>query len=155
MVTHGLEKIVAAHPLFRGLDEAFFETVAGCAKNVRFAADTYLFHEGEEAKDFYLIREGHVAKEISSPGQGRMVFQTVTTGGAFGISAFAPPYRWGFDAIAREDVRAIVFDTTCLRTKCEADPALGYAMMKHFLSEMVERLHDTRVQMLDLYRARS
>lgn len=155
VVTEGLARIVAAHPLFSGLDQSFYDAVESCAKNVRFAADTYLFHEGEDANDIYLIREGHVAKEISAPGQGRMTFQTVTTGGVLGIGAFVPPYRWGFDAIAREDVRAITFDATCLRAKCDADPALGYKVMKRFLPEMVERLHDTRVQMLDLYRASS
>ncbi len=155
VVPEGLARIVAAHPLFAGLDQSFYDTVEGCAKNMRFAADTYLFHEGEPANDIYLIREGHVAKEIAAPGQGRMVFQTVTTGGVLGIGAFAPPYRWGFDAIAREDVRAIVFDATCLRTKCEADPAFGYAVLKRLLPVMVERIHDTRVQMLDLYSARS
>lgn len=155
MAIEGLERILAAHPLFRNMAPEFIETLTGCAKNLRIAADTYLFHEGDEAKHVYLIREGHVAMEVSAPGEGRMVFQTVTTGGVIGLTWLVPPYRWRFDAHAKEDLRVIEFDANCLRTKCDADPALGYAVMKQVMPIIVERLHDTRLQLLDLYRARA
>lgn len=155
MAIEGLEGILAGHPLFRNMDPDFLDTLAGCAKNLRIPADSYIFHEGDDADYIYLIREGHVALEISAPGQGRMVFQTVTTGGVLGLSWLIPPYRWRFDAHAKEECRVLQFDANCLRTKCDADPALGYAVMMQVMPEVVERLHDTRVQMLDLYRARS
>ena len=56
-----------------------------------------------------------------------------------------------YDARAQGEVRAISLDATCLRTKCDADPALGYAVMKRFMPTIVQRLHDTRLQMLDIY----
>jgi len=155
MAIEGLERILAAHPLFKNMAPEFIDTLVGCAKNIRFAADTYLFHEGDDADYLYLIREGRVALEISAPGHGRMVFQSITTGGVLGLSWLVPPYRWRFDAHAKEDCRVIQFDANCLRTKCAADPALGYAVMMQVMPEVVERLHDTRVQMLDLYRART
>ncbi|SMH52666.1 cyclic nucleotide-binding domain-containing protein [Maritimibacter sp. HL-12] len=155
MAIEGLQRILAAHPLFSNLSPAFLDMLAGCAKNTRFAADSYLFHEGDDADQFYLVRDGHVALEISAPGHGRMVFQTVGGGGVIGLSWLVPPYRWRFDAHAKEDTRAIAFDATCLRGKCDTDPALGYAVMKQILPALVDRLHDTRVQMLDLYDART
>jgi CRP/FNR family transcriptional regulator, cyclic AMP receptor protein len=155
MAIEGLQRILAGHPLFSNLTPAFLDMLAGCARNARYAADTYMFHEGDDADVLYLVREGHVALEISAPGQGRMVFQTVTSGGVLGLSWLVPPYRWRFDAHAKEDTRVIAFDAVCLRTKCDADPALGYAVMKQILPALVDRLHDTRVQMLDLYDARS
>jgi CRP-like cAMP-binding protein len=154
MAIEGLQRILAGHPLFRNMSPEFLDTLAGCAKNARFAADTYLFHEGDEAEYLYLVRDGHAALEISAPGHGRMVFQTITTGGVLGLSWLVPPYRWRFDARAKEDLRVIEFDAGCLRGKCDADPALGYAVMKQILPALVDRLHDTRVQMLDLYDAR-
>ena len=48
----------------------------GCARNVRFAAGEYLFHEGEPANEFYLIRHGTVALELHSPGQQPIVVAT-------------------------------------------------------------------------------
>lgn len=155
MAIHGLEELLFQHPRFKGMPEAFVKAVAGCGKNVVFKKGDYLFHEGEDADDIYMIREGLVSLEMDMPGAGPQTFMTETVGGVIGLSWLIPPYTWTFDARAREDVRAIGFDATCLRTKCDADPALGYAVMKQFMPVIVERLHDTRVQMLDLYRARS
>jgi len=155
MVIEGLDKILREHPRFKGFPEDFLKAVAGCAKNVVYARGTYLFHEGEREDHIYMIREGIVALELESPGHGAQTFLTETVGGVIGLSWLVPPYRWTFDAVARTDLRAIAFDAECLRTKCEADPALGFAVLKHFMPVLVERLHDTRVQLLDLYRARS
>jgi hypothetical protein len=47
--------------------------------------------------------------------------------------------------------RAIGIDAACLRGKCEADHDLGYEMMKRFLPILVQRLHATRLQILDVY----
>ncbi len=153
MAIEGLERILAGHPLFANMAPEFLDTLAGCAKNVRFAAGDYLFHEGDDADHIYLIREGQVSLEISAPGRGSMVFQTVASGSVIGLSWIVPPYRWRFDAHARSDLRVIEFDARCVRGKCDADPVLGYAVLKQIMPVLVERLHDTRVQMLDLYSA--
>lgn len=155
MAIHGLEELLRQHPRFKGMPEAFIKAIAGCSKNVVFKAGDYLFREGDDADDIYMIREGLVSLEMDMPGAGPQTFMTETVGGVIGLSWLIPPYTWTFDARARQDVRAIGFDATCLRTKCDADPGLGYAVMKQFMPVIVERLHDTRVQMLDLYRARS
>ncbi|RME18298.1 MAG: cyclic nucleotide-binding domain-containing protein [Alphaproteobacteria bacterium] len=154
MPIHGLEPLLNAHPLFRGMPEAFLKAVAGCARNVVFEAGTPLFHEGEAANDIFLIREGRVSLELDIPGAGPRTFLTEGPGGVIGLSWLVPPYVWTFDARARSRVRAVDFDATCLRDKCDADPELGYAVMKRFMPVIVKRLHDTRLQMLDLYHAK-
>lgn len=151
MAIEGLERIVGAHALFAGLGEDFVTLVAGCARNLRFAAGEYLCHEGAEATEIYLIREGRVALEISAPGKGSIAFQSAGPDSIIGLSWLVPPYRWTYDARATEDVRAVGLDATCLRGKCDADPGLGYAVMKRFMPTIVQRLHDTRLQMLDVY----
>ena len=155
MAIKGLEDLLMQHPRFKGMPEDFIKAVAGCGKNVVFKAGDYLFHEGDDENDIYMIREGLVSLEMDTPGGGPQTFLTETVGGVIGLSWLIPPYIWEFDARARADTRAIAFDATCLRDKCDADPALGYVVMKQFMPVILERLHDTRVQMLDLYRARS
>ena len=147
----GLERIVKEHPFFANLDPGFCDLVCGCAKNVRFNAGEYLFHEGAPADQFYLLRHGRVALEITSPGRGAVTVQTVVPGQIVGVSWLIPPYRWAYDAKATELTRAIAMDATCLRAKCEEDHDLGYEMMKRFVPVLVERLHGTRMQMLDVY----
>ena len=149
----GLERIVREHAFFAGLDEEFVKLICGCAKNVRFDAGQYLFHEGEPADVFYLIRHGRVALEVAAPERGVVTFQTVGEGEIVGVSWLIPPYRWTYDAKALDLVRAIGMDATCLRQKSEDDHDLGYEMMKRFVPVLVERLQTTRLQILDVYGA--
>jgi CRP-like cAMP-binding protein len=151
METRGLEQIVGEHPFFAGLTDEFCTLVCGCARNVRFDGGQYLFHEGEPADQLYLIRHGRVALEVKAPGRGSVAFQTVSEGEVVGVSWLVPPYRWTYDAKATGLVRAIAVDATCLRDKLEADHDLGYELMKRFVPVLVERLHSTRLQMLDVY----
>jgi len=147
----GLERIVTEHPFFANIEQAFCTIVCGCAKNVRFEAGQYLFHEGESADQFYLIRQGRIALEIAAPGQGAIRFQTLGAGEIVGVSWLIPPYRWTFSAKALDRIRAISMDAKCLRQKCENDHDLGYEMMKRFMPILLERLHATRMQILDVY----
>ena len=147
----GLERIVKEHPFFGGMQDAFCKLVCGCAKNVRFDAGQYLFHEGEAAEWFYLVRHGRVALQLTAPGRGAVTFQTIGEGDIVGVSWLIPPYRWTYDAKAIELVRAIAIDATCLRQKCEADHDLGYDMMKRFMPILIQRLQATRLQILDVY----
>jgi len=63
-----LEPLLRGHKFFAGLDSEYLTLLTGCASNVVFAADSFLFREGEPAETFYLIREGKVALEIAAPG---------------------------------------------------------------------------------------
>lgn len=151
MQQHGLDTIISEHEFFKGLDPSFSELVAGCAKNVRFDAGTYLFNEGDEAAEFFLIRHGRVGLEIKAPGRLPMRFLTADEGEIVGISWLIPPYQWSYDAKALDLVRAISLDATCLRGKCESDNRLGYELMKRFVPALADRLHATRLQLFDLY----
>jgi CRP/FNR family transcriptional regulator, cyclic AMP receptor protein len=146
-----LEHTIREHPFFAGLSEDFSKLVVGCSKNVHFEAGQYVGHEGDPADHIYLLRQGRVAFEIKAPGRTAIIFQTVGEGEIVGVSWLIPPYRWSYDARALDFVRAIAMDATCLRQKCEADHDLGYEMMKRFVPVLIQRLHGTRLQLLDVY----
>jgi CRP/FNR family cyclic AMP-dependent transcriptional regulator len=147
----GLERIVLAHPFFAGFEVELGQVIAGCARNLRFEPGKYLFHEGDPANEIFLIRHGAVALEIMPPGQSPIVFAIEHEGDIVGASWFVPPYRWKFDARAVELARVIGIDARCLREKSEADHHLGYEMMKRFMPEIVRRLDEARLQILDVY----
>lgn len=151
METENLSTIIAGHALFAGLSDDFLDLVTGCAKNTRFDAGAYLSHEGDSADELFLIRYGQVSLGITVPGRGSMSFMTAGPGETIGLSWLVPPYRWTYDARATELVRAISIDAACLRNKCESDHNLGYEVMKRLAPVLVDRLHTTRLQMLDVY----
>ena len=147
----GLERILREHPFFAGFAPEHNQLMTECARNHRFGAGHYLLREGAPANEFFLIRHGKVALEIVAPGKAPIVFETLGDGDIVGASWLVPPYRWTLDARAMELTRAIGIDAACLRGKCEADPHLGYEMMKRFLPILVKQLHATRLQILDVY----
>jgi hypothetical protein len=72
-------------------------------------------------------------------------------GEVLGWSWLVPPYRYFGDARAVTPVSATALDGTCLRGKCDADPELGYELLKRVTTVMYRRLECARVRMLDLY----
>ncbi len=148
-----LEQLLVEHPFFAELDDSTVRMLVGCARNVHFGPGTYLFREGDPADQFFVLRRGRVALDVHVPGKGEQVIDTVDEGDVVGWSWLVPPYRWFFDARAVQDVSAVAVDASCLRAKCDEDPALGYAMMQRVAEVMYHRLQSARVRLLDLYGA--
>jgi CRP-like cAMP-binding protein len=146
-----INDLLARHPFFRGLKSEHLALIAGCAQNAHFRPGAYLAHEGDAADRFFAIRAGTVAIETHVPSQPPMTIQTVGAGEILGWSWLFPPYLWQFDARARDEVRATAFDGACLRGKCDADPALGYDLMKRLAHQVSRRLEAARRQLLDMY----
>lgn len=146
-----LQQVIAEHPFFANLEPAHLATVAGCAKLAAFKHGEFLFKYGDEAAHFFVLRHGRVSLELALPGRDVFRFHTLGPGEVLGWSWLFEPYKTQFDARAVEDVSAIQFDGKCLRGKCEADPVLGYALMKRFARVLVQRFTDTRLQLIDVY----
>ena len=100
---------------------------------------------------FTLSGKGTLAMEIFVPERGSLVIQTEGENEVVGWSWLYPPYKWFLDARATNEVTAIALDGRCLRTKCDADPALGYELMKRFAAIVIERLQATRLRLVDMY----
>jgi CRP-like cAMP-binding protein len=148
---HTLDQIVAESPIFAGLEPAQLELIAGCARNTGFARGERLFREGDPADTFYLVRRGRVALTIHAGARGELTVETIERGDVVGWSWLFEPYRWHFDAVAVEEVRAVAFDGACLRGKCADDNALGYELMRRFAAVMIDRLQHTRMRLIDVY----
>jgi len=147
-----LTKILRSHPFLSDLDDIYIKQIAGCASNVVFRENEFIFREGEEAKRFYLLRTGKVALEINGREKGRIRVLTIGPGQILGWSWIVLPYRWHFDAEVLEDVRAIALDGECLRKKFDADPKLGYEMLVRFSQIVEQRLNVARIQLIDMYK---
>ncbi|MEM4407670.1 MAG: cyclic nucleotide-binding domain-containing protein [Candidatus Caldarchaeum sp.] len=148
-----IDEVLTEHPFFDGLNEKYIALLAGLGSYAGFNPGEYLFREGEEANSFYIITFGQVSLEISFPGKGSVAVQMVKEGDIVGWSWLHPPYRWFLDARAVTHVRAIAIDGRSLRSKCDEDPCLGYELMKRFAFVIAQRLHATRLQLLDIYGA--
>jgi CRP-like cAMP-binding protein len=146
-----LHDLLSAHPFFSGLEPDQLTFIAGCGSNTHFAAGSYVAREGDPADVFYVVRSGLVALEIAAPDRGALVVDTVGEGEILGVSWLFPPYRWQFDVRVVEPTSAVALDGACLRTKCDAEPRLGYALSQRLAEVMRHRMQSARVRLLDLY----
>lgn len=146
-----IEPLLAVNPVFKTLDPQYIKVIVGCASNVVYKPEQFIFREDEDANAFYIVRQGRVIVETYSPDHGSIGIQSCCEGDVLGWSWLVPPYKWRFDARATEQTRMIALDGKCLREKCELDRDLGYQMMKIFTEIMTERLEATRLQLLDVY----
>lgn len=146
-----LERILMEHPFLAGMNPKHIQTLVGCASNVAFKENEYIFKEGKDANSFYFIRHGRVQIETHVPQKGPIIIRSREAGEILGWSWLVPPYKWHFDARAVELTRAIVLDGKCLRDKCDKDHDLGYEIMKRFNIVIAERLEATRFQLMDVY----
>jgi CRP-like cAMP-binding protein len=146
-----IDALLADVPAFDGMPAQYLGLIAGCASNRVFADGEYLAREGEPANAFYVIRAGAVALEIDVPPRGALVIETLHETDLVGWSWLLPPFRNHMDVRASATTHAIAFDGACLRGKCDADPALGYDLLRRFTSVVVERLQATRLRLIDVY----
>ena len=151
MTERQIATLLAESGAFDGMTAEQFDLVAGCGRISALSAGEMLFREGERSDVFYLLRHGSVALELFIPGRGPVIVSTHGAGEIVGWSWLFPPYRWHLDGRITENGSAIVFDGSCLRGKADADHDLGYELMKRFAAQMVQRLQETRLQILDVY----
>jgi CRP-like cAMP-binding protein len=146
-----IKDLIVAHPFFEGMVPDMIELIAGCGKNVVFREGEHLARRDTEADCFFAIRHGTVALELHVPPAGQVMIQTVREGEIVGWSWIFPPYRWTFDVHAVELVRAVRFDASCLKKKCDDDPATGYDIMKRFAVILGKQIDAIHLQLMDVY----
>lgn len=150
MRAEDIGQLVAHHPVLEGLPGETASLVAGCARNIALETGEHFVVEGEPANTIYLIRRGRVSLELRTPNREPLVIDVLGPGSAVGWSWLFPPYRWRFDVHAIEPVGAIAVDAECFRTKMEADPAFGYAVMERFATIILDRLRAALGRLVDL-----
>jgi len=144
-------RYIEEHRFFKGLAPRYVEVLTGCASNRRYNAGDFIFRQGDPASHFYLIRHGSVSIEVSGGDRGSLILQTLSADDVLGWAWIVPPYVHRFDARVATLTRVTALDGACLRGKFDADPDLGYEMLRRFVAVMTDRLEMTRLQLLDLY----
>jgi len=139
--------VLAAQTFLRGMPPGHLDALADAATDVTFPARHRIFAEGGYAASFWLIRAGRVALDLQVPGEGPVVIETIGIGGLIGWSWLFPPYQWKFGAVCASPVEAFQFDAAIVRSRCAADPALGYDLITRLARVLAGRLQTTRTRM--------
>jgi CRP-like cAMP-binding protein len=132
------------HPMFQGMTPEQIALLASRATSGHYANRQRVFTSGTVADKFYIVQKGLVGVEIPAISGAPLTIQTVGDGGVLGWSWLMPPFRWLFDARALAPSEIVAFDGEKVRADCDADPKLGYELMKRFAMLMAERLNAAR-----------
>jgi CRP/FNR family transcriptional regulator, cyclic AMP receptor protein len=139
---------LAAHPFLRGMSRDQLGVLQETASDVSFPARHRLFEDGGNADRFWLIQSGSVALDLHVPGEGRVRVETIGMGELLGWSWLFPPFKWAFGAMTVGPVRAFEFDGRAVRTRCAADPGLGYELTQRLARIFSSRLQATRMRLI-------
>ncbi|MEU8687946.1 cyclic nucleotide-binding domain-containing protein [Streptomyces sp. NPDC048665] len=143
--------MTSATTMNAALDPAYRERLIRLAREVSFETGTRLFEEGRRADRFWIVRTGNVALDLHVPGRRAAVIETLGHGELVGWSWHFPPCLWHLGAEATSPVRAWEFDAEAVRTLCAEDAAFGRAIAVWVGQVVAQRLHASRVRLLDLY----
>ncbi len=143
--------LLVDHPFFKEMTDDQIRVVAETGTLVSYDEGEFIFSEGGKADSCFLILDGGVALGLQKPGYGRTAILTLHAGDLLGWSWLYPPYRWSYDAHVHSDTKAIRFDGARLKEAADADPVLGYELMKRFTDMLVKRMQSIRIQLLDVY----
>ncbi|WP_033309940.1 cyclic nucleotide-binding domain-containing protein [Streptomyces iakyrus] len=137
--------------LSAGLTGEHRERLMRVAREVSFDAGTRMFEEGRRADRFWIVRTGTVVLDLHVPGRRAAVVESLGHGELVGWSWHFAPYVWHLGAEAMSPVRAYEFDAETVRAMCAQDPGFGRAIATWVGRVVADRLHASRIRLLDLY----
>src|SRR5690242_12872732 len=113
-------------------------------------AGALLFREGDPPGEIYVVLSGRVSLGVHMGARGEAIVLSLGEGELLGWSSLLARKRVA-TARVTHSVRLICIGASELLELCERDASVGYAIMSAAFEEVADRLHATRLQLLDLY----
>ena len=150
MTVQSVRAQLAQHPFSKEFKPHQIDRLAALAREVSFPPDHIVFREGDQVDEFYLTVTGRVALEMVV-GDKVLRIQTLGDGDEFGWSSLITGSGKQFQARTLEPVVALAFHGELLLQACREDGDFGFQLMQRLMGIVAERLHGTRLQLIDTY----
>jgi CRP/FNR family transcriptional regulator, nitrogen oxide reductase regulator len=142
-----LDNSLVAHlPLFAGLAAADLDTILSEARSVRFAKNTAVFEQGEEAHSFFLLLHGHVRASKTTPAGEQIVVRYVAAGETFGVAKAIGLQSYPATATAVDDSVVLAWPSGTWPRLVEKFPALA----ANTLQTVGARLQETHTRVVEI-----
>lgn len=147
-------ELLRRYPFFGFMDEAELRAVAMITEEVHPGAGDSLFEEGQPATALYLLLEGlvelwFVVTDKHEQGLRKELYICdINPSEVTGISAIIEPHVYVSTARITSPARLLKLEAAGLRALCEMDCKLGHGLMRQIAQAAMERLRDTRIQLV-------
>jgi CRP-like cAMP-binding protein len=142
-----LSKLIAAVPLFNGLDRSALDDVEREGRIVRAASGRAFFREGEPARVFYVLRSGRVKFTQTTAEGHEVILRIVGSGEPFGgVAAFVENAIYPVTARAVEAAEAYAWDGAKMLALMRRFPEIGINAARL----IANRFHDLQRQHREL-----
>lgn len=138
-------------PWFHDLPEEKINALAGTARFCDIAAGAWLFKEGTRTDTLYILLDGQLVLESFVPSRGSVCMVQAEPLDIIGWSCVTPVVReqtCGAKAIS--NCHLVCFDAAKLLTACDADPELGYLVMRRLCNVIASHYLTIRLQLFDI-----
>ena len=147
-------EMLRRYPFLSFMNHEQLHEVAMITEEKILEAGAVLFTAGEPANTLYLLREGGVELHYTVTDERGMereqdfLVGMVNPGDVVGISALIRPHQFTTSALISESSQLLELDAVELRALCEKDTVLTAEWQRHIAEVTLERLHNTRIQLL-------
>ena len=136
--------------LLSGLAEDEVSAFGRLCRKTSYPADAVLFEEGSDAGTLYLLLDGTIDLRFALPG-GARTGTTVTVdepGEAIGWSALVAPHVYRASGYCRTAVTVLEVERFGLVPQFEANPHMGYVLMRNIAQLVGTRLTQVEQQLV-------
>lgn len=138
--------LISGLPAFAGLDGRDLDTILSRARSSRFAKDSEVFGQDEEATSFFLLLSGHIRVVRTSPEGHQVIARYITEGELFGIAIAMGRTTYPASAIAAVDCVVLAWPNSAWADLQSRFPAFGASAYKTIGS----RLQETQAQVMEM-----
>ena len=138
--------LVADLPLFAGLDAAELDAVLSEARSARYAKNSAVFEQGEEAHSFFVLLHGHVRASKTTPAGEHIVMRYVAPGEIFGVAMTMGLAQYPATATAVDDSVVLVWPSAAWPRLVARFPALA----TNTLQTVGSRLQETHTRVVEM-----
>ena len=138
--------LVAHLPLFAGFSAEQLGDILGEARSVRFAKNSPVFEEGEDAHSFFVLLHGHVRATKTTPAGEQVVVRYVAPGETFGVAMAIGLPRYPATATAVDDSIVLAWPSTAWPRLVAKFPALA----TNTLQTIGGRLQETHTRVVEM-----
>jgi CRP-like cAMP-binding protein len=139
-------KVVAGMPLFAELTQAEVEELLREANSARFAKNTHVFDQGEDALQFHVLLHGHLRVEKTTPHGQRIVVRYISPGELFGVAQAMGLRHYPATAIAAVDSVVLSWQATAWQRLAARFSTLAENTMR----TIGRRLQDTQARVMEM-----